>query len=112
MELRTEQRKAITRNCLPASWQMTAAWRLQNNGAATDTPDVLVDWLENAGPRSQALVLELVRHLSDRLWRLELRQPAAGDAPGLRSLDVVCGGLRWTLWLQARPQLYLVSISR
>ena len=112
MELSTEQRKAISSNCLPASWQMTTAWRLQNNGAATDTPDVLVDWLQNAGPRSQALVLELVRHLSDRLWRLELRQPAAGDAPGLRSLDVVCGGMRWTLWLQARPQLFLVSISR
>jgi hypothetical protein len=112
MDLTTEQRKAIASNCLPSSWQMTTAWRLQHQGAATDTPDVLVDWLHNASPRSQSLVLELVRHLSDRLWRLELRPRAAGDAPGLRSLDVVCGGLRWTLWLQARPQLYLVSINR
>lgn len=112
MELSTEQRKAISRNCLSASWQMTTAWRLQNNGAATDTPDVLVDWLQNASPRSQALVLELVRHLSDRLWRLELRQPAAGDVVGLRALDVVCGGLRWTLCLKVQPMLYLVGISR
>lgn len=112
MELSTEQRKAISSNCLPASWQMTTARRLRHNGAATDTPEVLVDWLQNASPRSQALVLELVRHLADRPWRLALRPPAADAAPGLRSLDVVCGGLRWTLWLQARPQLCLVGISR
>ncbi len=112
MELSPEQRQAIAHNCQPMSWQMTTAWRLQHQGMATDEPDVLVDWLQDAGPRSQASVMELVRHLSHRLWRLELRAPATGDRAGLRSLDVVCGGLRWTLWLQPRPRLHLVRISR
>ncbi len=112
MDLSTEQRQAIAHNCLPTSWQMTTAWRLQHQGAATDEPDRLVDWLQGASPRSQALVLELVRHLSQRLWRLELREPTTGDRAGLRLLDVVCGGLRWTLWLQPRPRLHLVRISR
>jgi hypothetical protein len=112
MELSTEQRNAIASHCMPTSWQMTTAWRLQHQGAATDEPDVLVDWLQDAEPRSQALVLELVRHLSQRLWRLELREPTTGDGAGLRSLDVVCGGLRWTLWLQSRPRLHLVRINR
>lgn len=116
MDLSTEQRQAIARNCLPTSWQMSTAWRLQHQGAATDEPDALVDWLQDAELRSQALVAELVRHLSARLWRLELRDPvAAGGAAeqaGLCALDVVCGGLRWTLWLRPQPRLHLVRIHR
>ena len=61
MQLSPEQRQAIIHNCLPMSWQMTTAWRLQHQGAATDEPDVLVDWLQDADPRSQAQVLELVK---------------------------------------------------
>lgn len=113
MEISPEQRQAISDNCLPSSWQMLRSWRLRHQGTATDAPDVVVDWLENATPRSRALVQEMARNMSERLWRIALR-PASADTAhhGLRALDVVCGGQCWTLWLQAQPQLQLQRITR
>ncbi len=113
MQLNDAQRKAISDHCLPSSWQQLASWRLQHQGSASDTPDVLVDWLKDASPRAQASVQELVRHISDRMWRVSLRADApTADQAGLRALEVVCGGLRWTLWLQPQPRLRLLRISR
>jgi hypothetical protein len=115
MELSEQQRQAISDHCLPTSWQMLSAWRLRNLGSLNDGPDVLVDWLSNADPAAHALVQEMLRFLGDRLWRIELHpaQAAASANPaGLRAVDVLCGGLRWTLWLQPRPTLHLVRISR
>lgn len=115
MDISPQQRQAISDHCLPSSWQLLSAWRLRNLGSLNDGPDVLVDWLSNADPGAQALVNQLLRFLGDRLWRIELHpaQAAAGAKPtGLRALDVLCGGLRWTLWLQPRPTLRLVRISR
>ena len=113
MELSPEQRKAISDNCLPLSWQVLGSWRLRHQGAVTDEPDVVVDWLASANHRSQALREEMVRFMSEKLWRIELR-PASGDtaSEGLRALDVVCSGQRWTLWLLPQPQLNLLRISR
>lgn len=112
MELSAEQRKAISDHCLPMSWQMLGTWRQRHLGSAHDEAAVVADWLAAAPQRSQVLAREMVRHLSDRLWRVE---PVAGEGvggSGLRALAVVCGGLRWTLWLQPQPQLRLLRISR
>lgn len=113
MELSPELRKAISDHCLPLSWQMLSAWRLQHLGSLHDEPDVVTDWLANVSPRSLALVEEMVRRMSERLWRIELR-PASAEptGPGLRTLDVVCGGQRWTLSMLPKPQLHVLRISR
>lgn len=114
MALSPEQRKAISGHCLPMSWQVLGAWRLRHQGTLTDEADVVVDWLASANHRSQALCEEMLRFMTEKLWRIELRPLAEQDAnaAGLRALDVVCSGQRWTLWLQPRPQLHLLRISR
>lgn len=115
MELSPEQRQAISDHCLPMSWQMLGAWRLQHLGSLHDEPDVVAQWLAEANPRSQALAQEMVRLMAERLWRIELRavDATAGVNPhGLRLVDVTCGGARWTLGLLPQPRLHLQRISR
>jgi hypothetical protein len=113
MELSEQQRQAISDHCLLMSWQQLTAWRLQHQGAATDEPELMADWLAGVNQGSQALAEEMVRWLSDRLWRVEPhRGPALGNPAGVYPLDVVCSGLRWTLWLVPKPQLHLQRISR
>lgn len=115
MQLTPEQRKAIGDNCLSSSWQMLAAWRLQHMGSLNDEPDTVVDWLVNVNHSSLALAEEMLRFMGDRLWRIQLHPEKARDgegSPGLRAVDVVCGGLCWTLWLLPRQPLNLLRISR
>ncbi len=115
MDVSEQQRQAISDHCLPSSWQMLSAWRLRNLGSLNDGPEVMVDWLSKADPAAQAMVNQMLRFLGDRLWRIELsptRTAEGANPKGLRAVDVVCGGLRWTLWLQPRPTLHLVRISR
>ena len=116
MELSEEQRQAIGKNCLSTSWQQLTPWRLQHLGSATDEPQLMADWLANAHPDSQAQAEEIVRWISERLWRLEMHPEPLGRSAdsqtGLYALQVVCSGLRWTLWLMPKPQLHLHRLSR
>lgn len=115
MALSTEQHQAIANNCLPMSWQMLGSWRLQHLGSLNDGPEVIADWLADAPLRSKALGEQMVRRLSERLWRVELLADGATAsvaAAGVRKLCVTCGGQRWILWLQPRPQLQLLRIEQ
>ena len=60
----------------------------------------------------EAKVLELLRHMESRLWRVEVPATAQVAHHGLLPLDVVCGGLRWTLWLQRPPLMRVMAVSR
>jgi hypothetical protein len=112
MELSAPQRQRIEANALQASWQRLTPWLLRHLGTTGATPAVLVDGLLQANARAQAPARELLRHMESRLWSVQA--PAATDdaRTGLLRLQVVCGGLHWTLWLQRPPMMHLMDIRR
>ncbi len=112
MALSETQRQMIEANALQTSWQQLTPWLLRQLGTASATPAVLVDWLLQAGDRAQVPVLELLRHMESRLWRVEVPATAQVAHHGLIPLDVACGGLRWTLWLQRPPLMRVMAVSR
>lgn len=116
MELSESQRQVIATNAQQISWQQLTPWLLRQLGTASATPAVLVDWLLQASDRAQVPVLELLRHMESRLWRVQVPAATAGApqgaSQGLLPLDVVCGGLHWTLWLQRPPQMRVMAVSR
>ena len=112
MELSEPQRQMIEANAWQTSWQQLTPWLLRQTGAASATPSVLVDWLLQAGDRAQVPVLELLRHMESRLWCVQVPAAAAGAPEGLLQLEVVCGGWRWTLWLQRPPLMRVMAVSR
>lgn len=112
MQLSQSQRQMIEVNALQASWQQLTPWLLRQQGTASATPAVLVDWLLQASDRAQVPVLELLRHMESRLWRVQVPAAAAGAQQGLLPLEVVCGGLHWTLWLQRPPLMRVMAVSR
>lgn len=112
MELSESQHQVIAANALQTSWQQLTPWLLRQQGTASATPAVLVDWLLQASDRAQVPVLELLRHMESRLWRVEVPALPKGASQGLLPLDVVCGGLHWTLWLQRPPLMRVMAVSR
>lgn len=112
MELSETQRQVIEANALQTSWQRLTPWLLRHMGSASATPAVLVDWLVQASDRAQAPVLELLRHLESRLWRVEIPPMQMDASNGLLPLVVVCGGASWTLWLQRPPLMRVMQVSR
>lgn len=116
MELSETQRQIIEANALQTGWQQLTPWLLRHLGTANVTPAVLVDWLMQASDRAQVPVLELLRHLESRLWRVQVPSGATdalrGAPQGLLPLNVVCGGLHWTLWLQRPPLMRVMAVSR
>lgn len=116
MELSESQTQVIAANALQTSWQQLTPWLLRQQGTASATPAVLVDWLLQASDRARVPALELLRHMESRLWRVQVPATAAGApkrAPqGLLPLDVVCGGQHWTLWLQRPPLMRVMAVSR
>ena len=111
MALSETQRQMIEANALQTSWQQLTPWLLRQLGTASATPAVLVDWLLQASDRAQVPVLELLRHMESRPWRVEVPN-VQGAHNGLLPLDVVCGGLHWTLWLQRPPLMRVMAVSR
>jgi len=112
MDLSASQRQVIAANALQTSWQQLSPWLLRQQGTASATPAVLVDWLLQASDRAQVPVLELLRHMESRLWRVQVPATTAGAQQGLLPLDVVCGGLHRTLWLQRPPLMRVMAVSR
>ena len=112
MEISESQRRLIEANALQTSWQQLTPWLLRHLGTAHATPAVLVDWLGQANDRAQAPVLELLRHMESRMWHVQAPAAVNGGPEGLLPLEVVCGGLHWTLWLQRPPQMRVMAVSR
>lgn len=125
MQTSPEQRQTISNNCLATSWQLLGPWRQRHHAPVSDAPGVVLDWLSNANHCSQALAEDMVRAMTQKLWRIEQRTAnVAPDArngtgaaaphatQGVSALDVFCAGQRWTLWLQPRAHLHLLRISR
>lgn len=112
MELSETQRQVIEANALQTSWQQLTPWLLRYLGSAYASPRVLVDWLLQAGERAQGPAVELLRHLEQRHWQVHAPAAEAGPSHGLLPLEVVCGGLHWTLWLQRPPLMCVLRVSR
>jgi hypothetical protein len=112
MELSAAQRQMIEANALQASWQQLTPWLLRHLGTAHARPAVLVDWLLQAGEQAQVSAIEMLRHMQSRHWQVLVPGTAAGASNGLLPLEVVCGGLHWTLWLQRPPLMRVMLVSR
>jgi hypothetical protein len=118
MPLTPEERAALGANCLSSSWQALGPLLQRAHCPPTARPDILLDWLSHGQHRSQAMAEQLLRAMSQRLWRIEAAAAAVAAAPaaaasnGLLGLRVVCAGQAWTLWLCRQPQLRVQHISR
>lgn len=112
MELSATQRQVIEANALQTSWQQFSPWLLRYHGTITSTPAVLIHWLQQASDRAQVPVLELLRHMESRPWRVGVPAVPAGAPKGLLPLEVICGGMRRTLWLHRPPLMRVMAVSR
>ena len=83
MQTSPEQRQTISNNCLATSWQLLGPWRQRHHAPVSDAPGVVLDWLSNANHCSQALAEDMVRAMTQKLWRIEQR--TANVAPDARN---------------------------
>jgi hypothetical protein len=104
-----DQRQRIGANCRLHGWQQLRPLLMQMHVPAGASPQVIVQWLEDAPAQLRSTALRLLKAMEHKAWRVEALQGPFHD-PRL-GFHVITGNQVWWLRFDMRPQVRVSGIE-
>ena len=104
-------RSRLAAGCRPDTWQRLAPRLAAMHVPAGDGPEVLVQWLEQAGGRVRSDAQRVLRAMERHTWRVQALTGPYNAATKL-GFRVTAGAQAWWLQFEPAPRLRIVRIER